>query len=216
MIYLSNYKSLVVREPKTFWFFNYRTLTKRSTLLNNNQEEVLFMAISRDKKQTLVAEVSESLANAKMTAFAKYKGLTVADLQELRKKARETNVSIKVVKNRLVRVAVENSETYKNVDTSMLEGQLVYAFSSEDEVAPAQVLDVFAKTNPALELVGGFSGEGETLDTDQIKTLAGLPSKEQLIAQVTAQLLSPVNDITNGLSGNLHALLDGIEAKATN
>ena len=125
------------------------------------------MAISRDKKQTLVAEVSESLANAKMTAFAKYKGLTVADLQELRKKARETNVSIKVVKNRLVRVAVENSETYKNVDTSMLEGQLVYAFSSEDEVAPAQVLDVFAKTNPALELVGGFSGKGETLDTDQ-------------------------------------------------
>ena len=170
------------------------------------------MAISRDKKQTLVAEVSESLANAKMTAFAKYKGLTVADLQELRKKARETNVSIKVVKNRLVRVAVENSETYKNVDISMLEGQLVYAFSSEDEVAPAQVLDVFAKTNPALELVGGFSGEGETLDTDQIKALAGLPSKEQLIAQ----LLSPVNDITNGLSGNLHALLDGIEAKATN
>ena len=159
------------------------------------------MAISRDKKQTLVAEVSESLANAKMTAFAKYKGLTVADLQELRKKARET---------------VENSETYKNVDTSMLEGQLVYAFSSEDEVAPAQVLDVFAKTNPALELVGGFSGEGETLDTDQIKALAGLPSKEQLIAQVTAQLLSPVNDITNGLSGTLHALLDGIEAKATN
>ncbi len=65
-------------------------------------------------------------------------------------------------------------------------------------------------------MVGGFSGEGETLDTDQIKALAGLPSKEQLIAQVTAQLLSPVNDITNGLSGNLHALLDGIEAKATN
>jgi len=51
---------------------------------------------------------------------------------------------------------------------------------------------------------------------EQIKALAGLPSKEQLIAQVTAQLLSPVNDITNGLSGNLHALLDGIEAKATN
>ena len=65
-------------------------------------------------------------------------------------------------------------------------------------------------------MVGGFSGKGETLDTDQIKALAGLPSKEQLIAQVTAQLLSPVNDITNGLSGNLHALLDGIEAKATN
>ncbi|HEY5695813.1 MAG TPA: 50S ribosomal protein L10 [Candidatus Saccharimonadales bacterium] len=173
------------------------------------------MAISRDKKNALVAEMSETLNASKMTVFAQYQGLSVADVQELRAKAREAGVAIKVVKNRLVRVAMSASDTYKNADTSALNGQLLYAISSEDEVAPAQVLDAFAKTHPALQLMGGFSGEGKTLDTNEVKALAGLPSKEQLIGQVVSQLLSPVNDITNALSGNLHALLDGIEAKAT-
>jgi large subunit ribosomal protein L10 len=173
------------------------------------------MAISRDKKTTLVAELSETLATAKMTVFAQYQGLGVADIQELRSKAREAGVVIKVVKNRLVRVALAANETYATTDTSLLVGQLIYAISSEDEVAPAQVLDAFAKTHPALQLAGGFSGEGASLSAADVKALASLPSKNQLIGQVVAQLLSPVHDITNALSGNLHALLDGVEAKAT-
>lgn len=173
------------------------------------------MAISRDKKNTLVAEVSEVLAASKMTVFAQYQGLSVADVQALRAEAREAGVTIKVVKNRLVRVAMSGIDTYKDTDTSALQGQLIYATSSEDEVAPAQVLDKFAKTHPALQLVGAFSGEGATLSTDDVKALAGLPSKNQLVAEVVAQLLSPVHDVTNALSGNLHALLDGVESKAT-
>lgn len=173
------------------------------------------MAISRDKKNALVAEISEAMNAAKMTVFAQYQGLTVADVQELRRTAREAGVSIKVVKNRLVRVAMSTSDTYKDTDTNALTGQLLYAISSEDEVAPAQVLDTFAKTHPTLKLAGGFSGEGAALGEADVKALAGLPSKEQLIAQTIAQLLSPVHDVTNALSGNLHALLDGVEAKAT-
>jgi large subunit ribosomal protein L10 len=174
------------------------------------------MAITRDKKNTLVADLSDVLSNAKMTVFAQYQGLNVADIQELRKAAREANVTITIVKNRLVRVALGSIDTYKNADTSDLTGQLLYAISSEDEVAPAQVLDTFAKTHPALTFVGAFSGEGATLKADDVKSLASLPSKNQLIAEVIAQLLSPVHDITNGLSGNLHNLLDGVVAKATN
>lgn len=173
------------------------------------------MAISRDKKNALVSEMSEVLAEAKMTVFAQYQGLSVADVQELRAAAREAGVVIKVIKNRLVRVAMGSVDTYKNTDTTLLTGQLLYAISSEDEVAPAQVLDKFARTHPALQLVGAFSGEGAALDTNEVKALAGLPSKNQLVAEVVAQLLSPVHDVTNALSGNLHALLDGVEAKAT-
>lgn len=173
------------------------------------------MAITRDKKQALVAEMSELLSSSKLTVFAQYQGLSVADVQELRRAAREAGVVIKVVKNRLVRVATQGIDTYKDVDTSSLEGQLLYAFSAEDEVAPAQVLDKFAKTHPELKFVGAFSGEGANLSSDEVKALAGLPSKNQLIAEVVAQLLSPVHDVTNALSGNLHALLDGVEAKAT-
>ena len=172
------------------------------------------MAISRDKKQSLVAEISELFADTKGTAFAAYNGLSVADLQTLRRQAREAGVSIKVVKNRLVRVAMSENATYKETDTSALQGQLLYAFSTEDEVMPAKVLDEFAKTNPSLVLTGGFSAEGLAISQDDIKALAGLPSKNQLVAEVVAQLLSPVHDVTNALSGNLHALLDGVADKA--
>lgn len=172
------------------------------------------MAISKDKKQQLVAELKELLSGAKMTVFAKYDGVNVADMQVLRRAARESGVQIKVVKNRLVGKAIEDIDNYKDVDTSNLTGQLLYAISSDDEVAPAQVLDKFAKDHSELELVGAFSGEGANLDTAEVKSLASLPSKDQLIGQVVDMLLSPVNDITNGLSGNLHALLDGVEVKA--
>ena len=173
------------------------------------------MAISRDKKQTLVAELTELLQNAKGTAFAKYEGLSVAELQELRKSAREAGVVIKVVKNRLVRVALAGIDTYKDTETTGLSGQLIYAISADDEVMPAKILDEFAKSHPALQLAGGFSGEGLVINEADIKALAGLPSKDQLIAEVVAQLLSPVHDTVGALGGNLHGLLDGIEAKAT-
>lgn len=172
------------------------------------------MAISRDKKQSLVAELSELLGNAKMTAFAAYEGLTVADLEELRRAARASGVTIRIVKNRLVRVAVTQSDALKNVDTNALTGQLLYAMSDEDEVAPAQALATFAKTHDALKLQGAISGEGNLLSADEVKALATLPSKNELIAQVLATLSSPVDDVMSGLSGNLHALLDGVEAKA--
>ena len=158
------------------------------------------MALLRDKKNQLVAELSEALKDAKMTAFAEYKGLTVADLQELRKNAREAGVSIKVVKNRLVRVAMQEVENLKESDTSALKGQLVYAISTEDEIAAAQVLGKFAKNHPDLKLVGAFADNGDVMDTETVTTLSELPSKDQLIGQIVETLLSPVHAITGGLT----------------
>lgn len=172
------------------------------------------MAITRDKKQALVAEIRDLMAESKMTVFAQYQGLSVADLQALRASAREAGVQIKVFKNRLVRVAMSELDTYKDMDTSALNTQLLYAVSADDEVAPAQVLDTFAKEHPSLQFAGAFSAEGEVLSAADVTALAGLPSKEQLIAEVVSQLLSPVHDSVNALSGNLHGLLDGVEAKA--
>lgn len=172
------------------------------------------MAITRDKKQALVADFSELLATSKLTAFANYQNLTVAELQKLRAEARAKDVTIRVIKNRLVRVALADNDTYKDTDTSALVGQLLYATSDSDEVAPAKVLNDFAQTHPALKLAGAFSNEGVALGVEEATALANLPSREQLVAEVVAQLLSPVHDVTNALSGNLHALLDGVEAKA--
>ena len=172
------------------------------------------MAISKDKKNTLVADLTELLTSAKSTVYAKYQGLTVAELQELRKAAREANVKIKVVKNRLVRVAMGQIAVYKDTDTTGLTGQLLYVISDDDEVAPAKVLAEFAKKHAALNLAGGFGDAGNALSEDEVKALAAMPSKNELIAQVVAQLLSPVTDSISGLSGGLPGILSGLEAHA--
>lgn len=172
------------------------------------------MAISKAKKDTLVADLTALLSEAKLTAYARYQGLTVADLQELRKAAREAGVKIKVVKNRLVKVAMNEIGVYKDTDTTGLTGQLVYAISDTDEVAPAKVLASFAKTHPALELAGGFNDSDKAMDQAEITTLASMPSKNELIAQVVAQLLSPATDTISALSGGLSGIISGLEAKA--
>jgi large subunit ribosomal protein L10 len=172
------------------------------------------MALTKQDKNQVVAEVSQLLGSSKMTVVAQYQGTTVKALQALRRQARENGTQVKVVKNRLFMQAVKDSDKLKDVDTAALEGMLIYAFNSEDEVAPAQSLNTFAKTNPTIQFVGAISAEGQFLSADEVKALAGLPGKHELIAQVIATLASPLHDVTNALSGNLHALLDGVEAKA--
>lgn len=173
------------------------------------------MALTKDQKNQVVSEVSDLITNSKMTVVAKYQGTTVKAIQQLHREARENGTSLRVIKNRLVIKALQQSDTFKDIDVSSLNGQLLYAFNSEDEVAAAQALAKFAKTNPSIEFVGAISAEGTFVSAEDVKALATLPGKEQLIAQVIAQLQSPVHDITNGLSGNLHALLDGVKAKAS-
>ena len=172
------------------------------------------MAISKDKKNTLVADLTELLSNAKTTVYARYQGLTVAELQELRKNAREAGVKIKVVKNRLVRVAMNEIAVYKDTDTTGLVGQLIYAVSSDDEVAPAKVLANFAKAHEALELAGGFNDLGKSLSCDDVKALAAMPSKNEMIASVVMTLLSPINDTISATAGSLSGIISGLEQKA--
>ena len=157
------------------------------------------MAISKDKKNALVADLTALLSDSKMVVYAKYEGLTVAELQELRRMAREASVKIKVVKNRLVKVAMKEIAAYKDTDASGLTGQLLYALGTDEDFDAAKVLTKFAKTHPKMELVGGFNSEGAALSTEEVKTLGSLPTKNELIAQVVDTLLSGINGIVSGL-----------------
>ena len=157
------------------------------------------MAISKDKKATLVADLTELLKSSKMVAYAKYEGLTVAELQELRKLARESDIKIKVVKNRLLKVAMKEIAAYKDTETTGLTGQLLYAIGADEDFNAAKVLAKFAKTHPTMELVGGFNGEGANLSKEEVTTLGNLPTKNELIAQVVDTLLSGINGIVSGL-----------------
>jgi large subunit ribosomal protein L10 len=172
------------------------------------------MALTKQAKDDVVKEVSDALTSSKMTVVAKYEGTTVKAMQQLRATARDNGTKVKVVKNRLVIKALQKTDALKDVDTGSLTGQLLYAFNDEDEVAPAKALADFAKQNPTIVFVGAITPEGKFAAADEVKALAALPGKNELIAQVIATLASPLNDTISGLSGNLHGLLDGVEAKA--
>ena len=172
------------------------------------------MAISRDKKETLVTELTELFEQSRLTVGAVYSGLSVGDLQELRALARESGIKIKVTKNRLVRVALSKSEKHKKADSSALTGQLLYAFSDEDEVAPAQVLARFAKKHPELKLVVGLDDTGTVLGTASVNELANLPSKEQLRGQLVSVISSPLSGLLNSLNGTQRGLTQVLAQRA--
>jgi large subunit ribosomal protein L10 len=172
------------------------------------------MALTKDKKHEVVADVAQLLEASKMTVVAKYQGTSVKALQSFRRDAKGNGTVAKVVKNRLVIKALASNDKFKDADTSTLEGMLLYAFNSEDEVAPAQAIANFAKTNPTLEFVGAYTADGKFIGADDVKALATLPGKSELIAQVMATLSAPLNDTVSTLSGNLHGLLDGVAEKA--
>lgn len=170
------------------------------------------MALTRIKKNDVVAEVASLLKDSKLTVVAKYEGTTVKAIQALRKSAKENGTSIKVVKNRLAIKAIQQNDTLKNAETGALKGMLLYAFNANDEVAPAQVLHAFAKTEPSIEFVGALSANGIFMSAADVKALATLPSKNQLIAGVINTLQSPIRNLMSGLNGNLHGLLDAVAA----
>lgn len=172
------------------------------------------MALSRDKKEELVAEVSELFKNSKLTVIANYSGLSVKQIQELRRNARDNQTKLKVVKNRLVLKAMDSVEIFKDTDRSIFKEQLLYAFNPDDEVAPAQVLANFAKKNKALEFVGAVTAEGEVLSVEDVKNLASLPSKDQLRGQLVGTLAAPLSSFVNVLSGNIRGVLNVLNARA--
>lgn len=173
------------------------------------------MALTKIQKQDVVKEVSELLGSSKLTVVAKYQGTGVKPLQGLRRDARANGTKVRVIKNRLVIQALKGLDGFKDTDTSALQGMLLYAFNSEDEVAPAQSLHAFAKAHPSLEFVGAISADGQFMAAEDVKMLAVLPSREQLIAGLINTLGSPVQGVMSSLGGNLHGLLDGLAAKAT-
>ena len=172
------------------------------------------MALTKDQKKDVIDQVADLLGNSKLTVIAKYQGTSVKQMQQLRKEAKENSTSVKVIKNRLVKKAIAENETLKGIDTASISGQLLYAFNSDDEVAPAQDLAKFAKTNPSIEFVGAITSDGKLLSVEDVNTLANLPSKEQLRAQLVGTIGAPISGFVSVVSGNLRGLVTVLGARA--
>jgi large subunit ribosomal protein L10 len=147
------------------------------------------LSLNRSEKEAVIHEVTGLAAKAQTLVFAEYRGITVAAMDKLRVNARQNGVSLSVLKNTLARRAVAGSAF--EVASDQMTGPLVYGFS-EDAVAAAKVVAEFAKTNDKLVIRGGVYG-GKFLDTDGVKQLASIPSKEVLLSQLCGLLKSPIS-----------------------
>ncbi len=154
------------------------------------------MGLNLEDKKAVVAEVSAQIANAQTIAVAEYRGIEVGDLTVLRRKARESGVYLRVLKNTLVRRAVAGSPFAELADQMV--GPLIYSISV-DPVAAAKVLNDFAKTNDKLVIKAG-SYAGKVLDKAGVQALASIPSREELLAKLLGVMQAPVSGFACALA----------------
>ena len=154
------------------------------------------MSLNLQQKQAVVAEVGAQVAQAQSIVLAEYRGLAVADITKLRANARKSGVYFHVLKNTLVRRAVQGTP-FETLAEKMV-GPLVYSISS-DAVAAAKVVYDFAKTNDKLVVKAG-AYNGKVLDVAGVNALATVPSKEVLLAQLLGLMQSPISRFARALS----------------
>jgi large subunit ribosomal protein L10 len=154
------------------------------------------MGLNLNDKKAIVAEVSAEVAKAQTLVVAEYRGIEVGQLTTLRKKARESDVYLRVLKNTLVRRAVADTSFAGLAD--QMTGPLIYAFSA-DAVAAAKVLQEFAKGNDKLVLKAGCFG-GKVLDKAGVQALASIPSREELLAKLLGVMQAPVSGFVGALA----------------
>ena len=163
------------------------------------------MQQSRAQKEALVAEVAEKIKASKALVFANYKGVSVKDLTYLRKNLKEKGGSWQVLKKTLLTLALKDAGV--DVNARELDGQIGVAFS-EDEVGAAKVFATFLKENKetSLSLQGGTLG-AKKLSTEEVKALAKIPGKEELLGMLVGTLAAPMSGLVRALSGNAQGLV---------
>ena len=166
------------------------------------------------KKQAVVAEIKNWLTTSQAVILTSYRGLNVATDTEMRRELRAAGVTYKVVKNTMLRIAAKEAGI-EGLD-SHLEGTTAIAFSTEDAVAPAKVLCGFMKKNKLedqgiLTIKVGIL-DGKIIDAKEVKALANLPSREELIAKLLGSMNAPIANTVGVLSGIIRNFVGVVEA----
>ncbi len=175
------------------------------------------MGMSLEQKQTVVSEVAAKLGNAQAVIVAEYRGLDVGRITDLRAKARNSGVYLRVLKNTLARRAVIGTPFEKLAD--QLVGPLIYGIA-QDPVAGAKALSEFAKDNEKFVIKGGAMANS-LMSAKDIKTLATMPSRDELLATLMGTMLAPVakfvrtmNEVPTGFVRVLAAVRDQKDKQA--
>lgn len=169
--------------------------------------------MEKSDKAKILAETNEKFARSQAVFVIGYSGITVQNLEQIRKGLRNAQSEMKVVKNTLMRLTLSQMNTA--YDEKLLKGQNAFVFSYLDPVQTAKVLNDFNKKFPQLEARGGWLGR-KLIGASEVKKLAELPSREQLLAQVVGSIQAPITGLVFVLQGvlrNLVGVLRAIEEK---
>jgi large subunit ribosomal protein L10 len=175
------------------------------------------LSLNLEQKQSVVAEISAQLANAQAVILAEYRGIGVGSVTDLRSRARKSGVYLRVLKNTLARRAVKGTSFEKLAE--QMKGPLMYGIA-KDPVAAAKVLQEFAKENELLVIKGGAMPNA-VMSPQDVKTLASMPSREELLAKLVgtmqapiAKLLRTMNEVPGKFARTLAAVRDQKEKAA--
>ncbi|HHU48324.1 MAG TPA: 50S ribosomal protein L10 [Clostridiales bacterium] len=164
---------------------------------------------AREKKEQIVAEIKQKLADSSSAILIDYRGLTVEEVTQLRSEFRKNDVDYKVYKNTLTELAAK--ELGMDDLTPFLKGPTAIAFGVKDPVAPAKILTEGMKKLKKMQFKVGVV-DGRIIDVNGIKALAELPSREELIAKMLGSMNAPISGLVNVLGGTMRSLLYALNA----
>lgn len=167
------------------------------------------MPKTREQKQVLIDELADKLRRMKSVVFTSISGYTMKDADALRTKGRNEGVEFVVTKKTLLARALEAAGIAASVDH--LEGSVLTSIGFQDEVAPAKLLAAFGKDREGIKILSGIL-EGKQLDAVTVKTLAKLPSKQELLGKLVGSLNAPTSGFVNVLAANLRGFLRVLDA----
>jgi large subunit ribosomal protein L10 len=165
----------------------------------------------RHEKDAVIAEVEQLFANTENLFVSDYRGLTVAELAELRGKLRESGARFKIVKNTLGGIAADKSG--RAPVKELLSGPTGVTFCGDDLVGAAKALSDFAKTHPQLEVRGGLL-DASLIGAADVKALASLPSRDVLIAQLVGTMAAPMTGLVTVLQGTISGFVRALDQVA--
>ncbi len=167
----------------------------------------------REQKQQEIDRLKDSFSRAKSAILADYCGLSVAEINEVRGRLRESSVEMRVTKNTLAKRAIKDTDSDPLSDS--FAGPTAIAFSYDDPVAGAKALTELVKVHEALEIKAGIMGD-KLMTVADIEALAKLPTKEILLAQLLSVMNGPMSGLVNVLSGTQRNLVQLLSAMIDN
>jgi len=168
------------------------------------------MPKTKEQKENTVKDLVDKLSRFKSLIFVNFVGLKVKEVTKLRRLCEEAGIDYLVTKKTLMKIALDKAGI-KDFNPKELKGNIALVFGFEDEVAPAKLLDKFAKDHEALKFLAGILVTGpkeyKIMDVLGVKSLATLPSKLELLAKMVGSIKAPLSGLVNILEGNLRGLV---------